>query len=151
MPMRYKIVMCGSDRVRKLVPAISNLIFVNSTRETLTRLKTDDKILEPLRYMMRRPVENEGRAEIIVVPDRQMENFMNVCRRVDDERVQYLRYEPFLDKPGRRVRIVDGNFAGIEGVIKRIKKNKQIVVTIPGIAAVTLNSIPYTWLEPIDE
>lgn len=85
----------------------------------------------------------------MVVPDRQMNDFISVSRMVDDDRVRYLRYDPFLDKPGQRVRIVDGNFAGVEGVIKRIGKNRQVVVMIPGIAAITLSSIPCTWIEKI--
>lgn len=149
VPMHYEIILYRGDRKRMLVPAIHNLIFVRSVREQLTRLKYNDQELEPLRYMMTHPVERETKSEIITVPDHEMDNFIRVCRAVDDERIRFLRYEAYLDKPGQRVRIIDGNFAGVEGVIKRIKKNKQVVVMIPGIAAVTLNSLPRSFLEEI--
>ncbi len=149
LPMKYTVVIRGGDRVRKLVPAVSNLIFVRAVRYHLTSLKYNDEILHPLRYMTRTDISAPERHEVMVVPDRQMNDFISVSRMVDDDRVRYLRYDPFLDKPGQRVRIVDGNFAGVEGVIKRIGKNRQVVVMIPGIAAITLSSIPCTWIEKI--
>ena len=149
LPMKYDIVIRGGDRVRMLVPAVSNLIFVRAERYNLTRLKYNDEILQPLRYMTRTGILTRGRHEVMTVPDRQMNHFISVSRMVDNDRVRYLRYDPYLDKPGQRVRIIDGNFAGVEGVIKRIGKNRQVVVLIPGIAAITLNSIPCTWIEKI--
>lgn len=149
LPMKYDIVIRGGDRVRMLVPAVSNLIFVRAQRYNLTSLKYNDEILQPLRYMTRTDILTRDRHEVMTVPDRQMNDFISVSRMVDNDRVRYLRYDPYLDKPGQRVRIIDGNFAGVEGVIKRIGKNRQVVVLIPGIAAITLNSIPCTWIEKI--
>lgn len=149
IPMCYQIVLCGGDRQRKYVPAIHNLIFVHTTQEHLTYLKYNDEVLAPLRYMMRNPLTDDTPAEVIVVPDRQMNNFIRACRMGDEGQIRYLRYDPYLDKPGQRVRIIDGNFAGIEGIVKRINKNKQVVVMIPGVAAVTLSSVPHTFLEKI--
>lgn len=149
IPMRYEVVISGGDRKRKLRPAVHNLIFVRSTKEQLTALKFNDPVMQPLRYMMRRPLDGKSNAEIITVPDIQMTNFMHVCEKTGDENLQYLHYDSYLDKPGQRVRIIDGNFAGVEGVVKRIKKNKQVVVMIPGVVAVMLNGVPYTWLQKI--
>ncbi|GAY27262.1 UpxY family transcription antiterminator [Prevotella sp. MGM1] len=148
LPMRYDIVIQGGNRKRLLVPAVHNLIFVRTNRYYLTYLKYNDAVLEPLRYIMQKGIMNNSK-DVMIVPERQMDNFIRVCRMMDNERVQYLKYDPYLDKPGQRVRIIDGNFAGVEGVIKRINKNKQVVVIIPGIVAVTLSSIPYTWIEKI--
>lgn len=147
IPMRYELVMVGGERRRRLVPGIHNLIFVRSTRSHLSVLKHTDESLLPLRYIMRRSVSTSAAPEILTVPDREMDNFIRVCTAGTD--IEYLRYDPFLDKPGQRVRIIEGPFAGVEGIVKRIRKNKQIVVVLPGLAAVMLNSIPYTWVEKI--
>ena len=48
-------------------------------------------------------------------------------------------------------RITDGDFKDAEGVIKRIKNNKRIVVEIKGVAAVAITFVPAIWLEPIEE
>lgn len=59
LPMRWEVVLDRGDRHRKWVPAIHNLIFVRSTQEYITHLKSNDPALEPLRYMMRRPLDEE--------------------------------------------------------------------------------------------
>ena len=99
-----------------------------------------------MRYMMRRPVPGgDNRKEIMTVPDREMENFLRVAS-VQDESVIFLDYKDFIGKEGHRVRINEGTFAGVEGVIKRIKKNKHVVVQIEGIAAVAVAFVPSSYL-----
>jgi transcription antitermination factor NusG len=49
---------------------------------------------------------------------------------------------------GRRVRITAGRFKGVEGVIKRIKKNKFFLIQIDGVAAVAITYVPADCLEP---
>jgi transcription antitermination factor NusG len=146
VPMRYEMVDTKKGRKRMLVPAVHNLIFVHSTQEALTHLKMTRKECEPMRYMMRRPVPGgDNRKEIITVPDREMENFLRVAS-VQDESVMFLDYKDFIGKEGRRVRINEGTFAGVEGVIKRIKKNKHVVIQIEGVAAVAVAFVPSSYL-----
>ena len=149
VPMRYKLVNTHSGRSLKLMPAIHNLIFVRTTREGMTDLKMTCRELEPLRYMMR-PVEgSKEKKEIIRVPDKQMENFMRVAS-VTDERVMFLKYDNYLEKVGQHVRVTNGFFAGVEGVIKRIRNNKRVVVKINGVAAVAIANVPVEYLMPIE-
>ena len=56
LPMRYDIVEHNGERSRELVPAISNLIFIHSSQETLTKMKMFNRNYEPLRYMVRESV-----------------------------------------------------------------------------------------------
>lgn len=41
IPMRYEYIMKSGKRVRKLLPAIHNLVFVYSARKRIDTLKTD--------------------------------------------------------------------------------------------------------------
>ena len=127
-----------------LVPAIHNLIFIHSKQEFITQLKMTRKEFEPLRYIIQSSLENMS-SVILRVPDRQMENFMRVAT-VQDESVMFLDYKDFIGKEGRRVRINEGSFAGVEGIIKRIKKNKHVVVQIEGVAAVAITFVPSNFL-----
>ena len=102
----------------------------------------------PLRYIVRHTLE-DGRVEIIVVPDRQMENFMRVAG-VETDDVMFLDCNEYICRVGRRVRIVQGPFAGVEGVIKRIKNNKHVVVQVEGLAAVAITFVPPSLLEAVD-
>jgi transcription antitermination factor NusG len=149
LPMHYELVGEGAERRKQLVPAIHNLLFIRTDMDTLTELKRSKQALEPLRYMTRPAADRQGMHEIIRVPDRQMENFMRVAT-VQDDRLVYLDPSAaYLRTPGQRVRIKDGDFKDAEGVIKRIKNNKRVVVEIQGIAAVAITFIPTIWLEPI--
>ena len=131
------------------VPAIRNLIFINSSQQRITELKMYNKDCQPLRYMTN-PFSHNDNDYILTVPDRQMENFIRVAS-VKDDRLLYLDPSAeFLNKPGKKVRITDGEFKDAEGVIKRIKNNKRVVVEIHGVAAVAITYVPSVWLEPID-
>ena len=67
-----------------------------------------------------------------------------------DDRVQFLEYNhEFLAKPGKRVRVTDGDVKGSEGIIRRIKKNQCVVVQVEGVAAVAITFVPSAWLEEI--
>jgi transcription antitermination factor NusG len=61
----------------------------------------------------------------------------------------FLDYKEFIGKEGRRVRINEGAFAGVEGVIKRIKRNKHVVVQIEGVTAVAITFVPSSYLSII--
>ena len=90
------------------------------------------------------------RHDILTVPDREMENFIRVAS-VTDGRVFYIENLDFAGRPGQRVKVVDGDFAGVEGTIKRIKKNKHVVVQIEGLAAVAIAFLPSAFLMPIND
>ena len=149
LPMHYELVET-KDRGKKRVlkPAIHNLIFVKSTQETLTELKMTREEFAPMRYMIKRPLSSGEKSEIMLVPDREMENFMRVAS-VQDDRVMFLENNDFINKVGQRVKVTDGYFAGVEGVIKRINKNKRIVVQLEGVAAVAIAFVPASQLSLI--
>ena len=147
VPMTYRLVDTDSGNPRReLVPAINNLIFVCSTQERISGLKTTNETLEPLRYMMD---HTAGRPhEIMTVPDRQMENFMRVATMTDDS-VMFLDENSIVGKEGKRVRIMGGAFEGVEGVIRRVKRCKRAVVELEGIASVAIAFVPVEWLKEI--
>ena len=128
VPMTYKLVCADNGNPhRELVPAINNLIFVRSTQGRISELKTSNKVLEPLRYMMDHTAEKAH--EIMTVPDRQMENFMCVASMTDDS-VMFLDENTIVGKEGKRVKIMGGMFEGVEGVIRRVKRCKRVVVAL---------------------
>ena len=144
LPMTYRLV-CADNGIphRELVPAINNLIFVRSTQERISGLKTTNEVLEPLRYMMD---HTAGKAhEIMTVPDWQMENFMRVASRTDDS-VMFLDDDCIVGKEGKRVKIMGGAFEGVEGVIRRVKRCKRVIVALDAIASVAIAYVPASLL-----
>lgn len=146
VPMQYVLVETKSEgKKRMLQPAIHNLVFVRSTQETLTHLKMTHKEFAPMRYMMKRPLDNTQAPEIMTIPDEQMSNFMKVAS-IQDDRVFFLNYDELRNNMGKRVRVTDGFFSGVEGIIKRINRNKRVVVQLEGLAAVAIAFIPSSQL-----
>ena len=145
LPMRYST--ADDDGGRTLVPALHNLLFVHSSQARITELKMSRSVLEPLRYMTRVNTQ-DGTRTIITVPDKQMDDFIRVATAAE-ENVMFLDQSEFLNRESVHVRIIGGPFAGVEGVVKRIKKNKRVVVSITDIAAVAITYVPTRWLEII--
>ena len=50
---------------------------------------------------------------------------------------------------GKKVKIFDGPFAGVVGIIKRIKRNKHVVVQIENIAAAAIEFVPTNYMMEI--
>ena len=147
IPMMYKLVDVDMDHPhRELVPAINNLIFVCSTQEWISGLKSSNNTLEPLRYMIDQTAQQPH--TIMTVPDRQMQNFMRVASRTDDS-VMFLNDESVIGKEGKRVEIIGGAFEGVTGVIRRVKRCKRVVVEIEGVASVAIAFVPAGQLKEI--
>ncbi len=147
VPMRYRIADADAENPRReLVPAINNLIFVRLTQERISELKRTNEVLEPLRYMMDHTAE-EAHA-IMTVGDREMENFMRVASRTDDS-VMFLDETSVVGKEGKRVKIIGGVFEGVEGVIRRVKRCKRVVVELEGIASVAIAHVPVGLLKEV--
>ena len=148
LPMHYELVDPGDgNKKRMLVPAIHNLIFIYDSREDITLLKTTRREFQPLRYITKRFAESID-DNILTVPDSQMQNFIRVAS-VQDDSVMFLETGDYINKIGQRVQITEGYFAGVEGVVKRIKKNKHVVVQLEGLAAVAITYVPATCLREI--
>lgn len=146
IPMKYEIV---GDRIhgkkRQLVPAISNLLFVNTTRSCIQSLKSEVTYLQ---YLTR----PEGARRVpIVVPERQMEQFIAVCNTYN-EKLVYLNPEEINLEKGTPVQIIGGAFDGIEGTFIKIEgvRNRRVAVLVPGIAAVVIADITKGCLKVLD-
>ena len=148
LPMHWEYTKDELNAHKQLKPAINGLIFIHASRWDITELKKMPGF-EALRYWMDKTKGENAEDRVLTVPDVQMQNFMRVAAHEGDN-VVYLQYnEQFLDKPGKRVRIKEGDFAGCTGTIRRIKKRQCVVVQIDHVAAMALAFVPPTWLEEI--
>jgi len=74
IPMRYEYVIKSGKRVRRLLPAIHNLVFVHSTRKRIDALKDELESSMPIRFIMNREF-----CRPVVIPDAQMRSFILVA------------------------------------------------------------------------
>ena len=147
LPMCRRLEGQGNLSHGELVPAIHNLLFVHSSRNEITRLKMYDKNFSALRYIMRK---DGDKFDVITIRDKEMENFIRVAS-VTDSSVFFLDHERASSCIGKKVRITAGRFQGVVGVIRRIKRNRHVVVQIDGIAAVAITYIPFEFVEEVTE
>lgn len=146
VPMRYKIVNDRNQcKKRKLVPAISNLIFVYTTKERIQSLKAQ---VEYLQYLTQ-PIG--GRNVPIIVPEYQMQQFIAVCNTYN-EKLVYLSPNEINLKEGTRVKIIGSTFDGIEGRFVKVDKGrkKRVVVLVHGIAAVMIAEFTDGYVQVIE-
>ncbi len=122
---------------------VHNYIFVYATLPDIQSIKTTK--ITYLRYMMAKG--EDGRPTPQFVPQKQMEDFMAVCR---SEGATYLDTEIDLRK-GDRVRIVGGPLKGVEGVYTKTsgRNERRVVVRIEGVAAVATIAFPASEVEKL--
>lgn len=136
IPMRYALTTRGGRKRRELIPAIHNLVFVQTDAETMKQVKSK---ISYLQYMMDR-TENRP----ITIPEKQMEDFIRVSSCYD-EPVEYITADTSRMIKGTRVRINGGAFDGVEGTLARTarSKSRKVIVSVNGvIAAVTAEIRP---------
>lgn len=131
VPMHYEIRIKNRRKSKVLVPVIHNLIFVHTTKNIIQEIKAG---ISYLQYITQ--TEN-GHNTPIIVPDRQMEQFIAVCGTYDDQLIYLPPNEIDLTR-GTRVRIHGGSFDGQEGVFMKVKgvRNRRLVIAIQGVIAV---------------
>lgn len=150
LPMTYKKQLVDGRRKRVLVPALDGLIFIRSTKAHLLNIKSSYDVLMPLRFMMWMPHSKEVRPHVITIPYSAMDNFKRVAS-IEDERVMFLANKDFSNKIGRRVMVTDGAFAGVQGTIYRVKKDRRVVVTLDQVCSVAIAYINPNYLREVED
>ena len=143
VPMQYRREERNGVMVKRLVPSIHNLIFINLTPSEMKEYRETTAM--PIRYIMDRETSKP-----ITVPDHQMENFIKVAGTYE-EKLIYLNPEPGDFSQGERVRIIGGTFEGAEGVFVRIKRDRRVLINIPGVVAVATTHVHLSMLEKITD
>lgn len=143
VPMQYRREERNGVMVKRLVPSVHNLIFIRMTPSEMKEYKETTAL--PIRYIMDR-----GTQHPIVVPDREMENFIKVAGTYE-EKLVYLNTDPDIFSKGERVRIIGGEFAGAEGIFMRIKRDRRVLVSIPGVVAVATTFVHPSMIEKITD
>ena len=132
------------DNVRTFtVPIVSNLFFIRCTRTYLGKFVEE---CAGMLYFYRDPERRVPQA----IDNRQMDNFILVAS-VDNENLISLGEVTHNFLQGQRVRVKGGVFQGAEGVIKRVKGDRRLIVSISGVAAVATSYIHPSLLELVGE
>ncbi|MBO4599285.1 MAG: transcriptional regulator [Bacteroidales bacterium] len=133
-----------ADGVNYFIPEmIASLLFVKASGSYLTQF---EKNYHERLWVYRDPLSHRPSA----IPDREMEVFIFVCT-AGKQGLTYLGEDRPEYHEGDRVRVTEGLLKGAEGYIKRIKKDRRLVVSVRGVAAVATTYVPPQFLEAISE
>ena len=117
IPKHYAVRVYHGVKSKRLVPVIPNLVFVHASRKQITDFKKKYNFLQ---FMM---WEKSTGLKYIVVPDKQMEDFMFVM----DLNPDGVSLNSEILTVGHKVKVIKGEFSGIEGEVA-IEANKTYVV-----------------------
>lgn len=121
---------------------IPSLIFVKT--DELTVAKIQQKFFGKLWFY-----RQMDRLKPAKISEKEMELFIFVTSS-GEQGLVYLGDDRPEYHVGDHVRVIDGPFKGAEGHIKRIKKDRRLVVTVAGVVAVATSYIHPDFLEVID-
>lgn len=135
VPMARKKVVKNGQTQTLVAPAISNLCFVRTSKAFLDECFQTMGENRHVHFIWDRSTRNP-----IVVPDKSMADFIRICTVMSDETL-YLKDITSKLSEGQKVRVINGPFKGIEGVILRIKRSRRVVVDFPGLLAVATSYV----------
>ena len=118
----------NGNGMRKVeAPSVSGLIFLQGDPETLQYYL--DENVKPYRLC-----KNCSTGKVATIPCNQMEPFMRVAE-TDSERLRFL-LRPFVyySKNRTLLRILTGEYAGLEGYVIRIARDRRLVIDVGGMA-----------------
>ena len=130
--------------IYKRVPVVSSLLFVCAPKD---RLKEIEDCVKEKGFVYR----TADRKTEAVIPDKQMAMFQLVCSS-GAEGLEFFADEDMTRyKAGDKVRVLEGPLKGTEGYIKRIRKDRRLLVSIEGFIAVATSFIPPQFLEKVPD
>jgi len=138
VPMCYKVSIVKGHKVRHLVPAVTELVFVYGTAEDIFDYKVHSK--ETVYWLT---VPYGERREKLIVPDKSMEDFIRVTQK-NEQSVTYFRPDELQLNKGDHILIHGGPFDGVEGTLLKVKgkREKQLLVSIPNLVAAAVSIKP---------
>jgi transcription antitermination factor NusG len=128
VPTRSEVRVYGKRKRMVQKVLIPNVVFMHTGKEQAYSLINDEGLNISF-------VIDKSTRKTLVVPEKQMHDFMRVCTAGTAETVQ-LSTETFAK--GDTVQIVEGDFCGVEGELIRHKGKSHVLIHIHGVVALTV-------------
>lgn len=137
LPTRMVVTQLKYRRKRSEVPVIRNLIFVRATKQTACDISNVYGV--QLFYM-----KDLFSHSMLVVPNKQMEDFMFVM----DLNPNGVSFDNDSLSVGNKVKVVKGDFSGVEGEVATETNKTYVVIRIKGILSASVK-VPKSYLKII--
>lgn len=136
LPKHFVLRRYATGMKRVLVPLLPSMVFVRGRFSEVHRFQS---IYSFIGFAT---LPKDGHRTPIVVPDPDMENFRIVADKCRDDLTYYSPREMKMHK-GEHIRIIGGLFDGAVAKLVKVpgKRNRKLVVELPGIAEIATTSI----------
>ena len=144
LPKHFVLRRYASGMKRVLVPLLPSMVFVRGRFSEVHRFQS---IYSFIGFAT---LPKDGHRTPIVVPDPDMENFRIVADKCRDDLTYYSPREMKMHK-GEYIRIIGGLFDGAVAKLVKVpgKRNRKLVVELPGIAEIATTSIELQFVRKI--
>jgi len=140
VPFREVVKERNGKKVKLSELVIPGYVFIYTDPKTSINLTR--KLAFSMRYL-----KEPNTYQPVTIPEKQLQDFIFLLT-FSEEHTQLV---PCTLKRGDRVRIIKGDFSGIEGELVRIKGHKRVVVRLDGVAAVATTYLPASFLAPVGQ
>ena len=138
IPFRMVLMERNGRKIKRERPVVPGLLFIKTNYQTACALPVESRV--KIVYL-----RNPESHQFLVIPEKQMQDFMFLL----DLSESAVRLENENLRRGDKVRVIKGDFAGIEGELIRIKGHKRVVVRLEGLFSLATTYIPSAYLEKI--
>lgn len=136
---------------RCLESLIPNLLFVYTTSAKAEDYIKKTPALSYLSYYYNHfELNDEHKNPPLTVPCKEMENFILATSNMN-EHLMFVKEEQCHYKGGESVRVVDGQFKGVEGRVARVAGQQRVVIAISNVGLVSTAYVPSAFIKNINE
>ena len=133
---------------RILEPLLAGILFVYSTKE---KVESYVRQLPFLTYYYNHFKTNpDGKNPPLTVAYDDMMNFIQATS-VDNEHIKLVTPQQCHYKSGDRVRVIAGDFKGVEGHIARVAGQQRVIVEIENLCLIATAYVPTAFIEVITD
>lgn len=139
------------DGKRKTVEEsrLPNIFFAYGTEEEIKSFVYDNVNLPYLRFYYRYfHISKKVEKEPLIVSNNQIESLRIICKAdADDIIVSIDEVQKF--QKGQAVRIVEGKFKGVTGIVARYQEQQRVGIVIDGLLTMVTAYIPNAFIEVV--
>ena len=130
---------------------IPNIFFIYGTEQEAQEFVYDNVNLPYLRFYYKHTHNgNAIRREPLIIPDNQIESLRIICEAEANHDILLYQEEIQKFKAGEKVRIIEGDFKGVVGIVARFRGQQRVGIVLDGLLTAVTAYIPNAFLEKID-
>ncbi len=147
---RYARKSVNGKQKKVLETLIPNLLFVYTTEYKAEEYVKDTPVLSYLTYYYNHfELDDDQKNPPLTVSCQEMENFILATCNMS-EHLKFVDETQCHFKGGEIVKIIDGNFKGVEGRVARVSGQQRVIITLTNVGLVSTAYIPTAFIRTME-